>query len=546
MRKRICALLIATLAISMFAGCNNGKDVKNTNSTEKASTQVESSSAMQLMDQVSLPDNKKVDDKYRNYYEIFPYTFCDSNGDGIGDINGITSKLDYISEMGIDAIWLTPIHESMTYHKYDVVDYYSIDKQFGTMEDFENFIAECDKRGIKVIMDLVVNHTSSANDWFYETKEYLQELGDKEPNVKDCKYLEYYNFTKEYETGYTQIKGTDWYYESRFWSEMPDLNLDNKAVRDEITKISKFWLDKGVSGFRLDATTSYYTGNDEKNIEFLKWINTMVKSQKEDAYLIGECWVNSSVYTKYYSSGIDSFFNFDFADNKGAVASVMRGSSAKELGKHIVDVENNMKANNEAFIGAAFTSNHDTGRSAGFYAGDYSEAMTKMGQGITMMMGGCYYLYYGDEIGMKGSGDDENKRAPMVWHDDSEADGMCKGVTTKSIDMKYGSVDSQLENGDSIYNYVREGLKLRNAYPEIARGTTTVNESLSDDSILVLEKDYNGEKNTIVMNTSAEKKEVKVGNDALKLSGLLLTSTENATYEAGVATMPAYSIMLLK
>lgn len=123
---------------------------------------------------------------------------------------------------------------------------------------------------------------------------------------------------------------------------------------------------------------------------------------------------------------------------------------------------------------------------------------------------------------------------------------MCKGVTTKTIDMKYGSVDSQLENGDSIYNYVREGLKLRNAYPEIARGTTTVNESLSDDSILVLEKDYNGEKITIVMNTSAEKKEVKVGNDALKLSGLLLTSTENASYEAGIATMPAYSIMLLK
>ena len=170
MRKRISALLIATLATSMFAGCNNGKEAKDTNSTEKASTQVESSSAMHLMDQVSLPDNKKLDDKYRNYYEIFPYTFCDSNGDGIGDINGITSKLDYISQMGIDAIWLTPIHESMTYHKYDVVDYYSIDKQFGTMEDFENFIAECDKRGIKVIMDLVVNHTSSANDWFYETK----------------------------------------------------------------------------------------------------------------------------------------------------------------------------------------------------------------------------------------------------------------------------------------------------------------------------------------------------------------------------------------
>lgn len=232
--------------------------------------------------------------------------------------------------------------------------------------------------------------------------EYLQQLGDKEPNVKDCKYLDYYNFTKEYEAGYTQIKDTDWYYESRFWSEMPDLNLDNKAVRDEIAKISKFWLDKGVAGFRLDATTSYYTGNDE------------------------------------------------------------------------------------------------------------------------------------------------NKRAPMVWHDDSEAEGMCKGLTTKTIDMKYGSVDSQLENGDSIYNYVCEGLKLRNAYPEIARGTTTVNESLSDDSILVLEKDYNGEKITIVMNTSAEKKEVKVGNDALKLSGLLLTSTENASYEAGIATMPAYSIMLLK
>lgn len=519
MKKITSILLIGTLTAGLLSGCGSNQ--------------------MELKD-------AGVDDKYRNYYEIFPYTFCDSDGDGIGDVNGIISKLDYIADMGINGLWLTPVHESPTYHKYDVVDYYSIDDEFGTIEDYEKLLEECDKRKIKVIMDLVVNHSSSQNEWFKEAVGYIKTLDEGEmPDSAVCKYVDYYNFKNKFESGYTQIEGTEWYYESQFWSEMPDLNLDSEEVRNEIAEITKYWLDKGVDGFRLDATTSYYTAFDDKNIEFLSWLNTTVKEQNPNAYIVGECWKESGVYSKYYSSGIDSFFNFEFADKGGTIAKVLQGGNAVDLGNKIVKLESMMAENNPEYIAAAFTSNHDTGRSAGYYPGDYSQERTKMAQGIAMMMGGCYFIYYGDELGMKGSGDDENKRAPMQWSEDPNAQGMCKGVATKKIEMKYAPAEGQIEDEASIYNYVKMGLKIRNAYPEIARGVTYVDADLSNEDILVMTREYNGDKVTIVMNTKEVTNKVNIGK-GLKVAGKLLTGEEDATYEKGEVTMPPYSIMILK
>ena len=195
-----------------------------------------------------------VDDKYRTTYEIFVGSFCDSDGDGIGDLNGIRSKLDYIEGLGFNALWLTPVHPSSTYHKYDVDDYYAIDPSFGTMEDYEALLKECHDRGIKVYLDLVLNHTSDDHGWFRAASDYLHELpADWDPDPSYCKYFDYYNFKREPADGYTQLEGTGWYYESRFWSEMPDLNLSSEAVRKEIRGIMMYWLEKGADGFRLDA-----------------------------------------------------------------------------------------------------------------------------------------------------------------------------------------------------------------------------------------------------------------------------------------------------
>jgi len=180
------------------------------------------------------------DDNYRTWYEIFVYSFCDTNGDGIGDLNGVISKLDYLQELGVNGIWLMPIHPSGSYHKYDVNDYFDIDPQYGTLRDFENLLAECEKRDIKVIMDLVVNHSSTVHDWFYITADYLRGLPEgEEPSVEDCEYYDYYHWSKEKLPGYSSLSGTDYYYECQFSNGMPDLNLANENLRASLTKVMR-------------------------------------------------------------------------------------------------------------------------------------------------------------------------------------------------------------------------------------------------------------------------------------------------------------------
>ena len=205
-----------------------------------------------------------IDDNFRNYYQIFVGSFCDSSDDGIGDLNGITSKLDYIQDMGFNGIWLTPIMPSRSYHKYSVEDYYSIDPQFGTMEDFENLSAECDKPVISLLIDLVMNHSSRYHPWFESASQSLRQEPCGAPAEEDClsetlcpvhnKYVGYYYFEDEKPAGSAAWyqTGTKWY-QAVFSENMPELQLDNPDVREEFEQIAKFWLDKGIGGFRLDA-----------------------------------------------------------------------------------------------------------------------------------------------------------------------------------------------------------------------------------------------------------------------------------------------------
>lgn len=554
MKKRILAiLLIASMGICTLVGCGNtnngGKDTEsNTKLNEKQPV-----SALEAMELINTTELNVIEDKYRNVYEIFPYSFRDSNGDGIGDLKGIISKLDYIKDLGANALWITPVHSSLSYHKYDVLDYYSIDPVFGTMEDYEELLKQAHNRNMTVLMDLVLNHTSSSHPWFTQAVAYMKTLEEgEEPSVQECPYVDYYVFTKEFESGYHQIDGTEWYYECRFVDTMPDLNLDSEAVRKEIQDIVKFWLDKGVDGFRLDAVLYYYTGNEQANIDFLTWLNQTVKAQKPDAYIVGEAWTNSVIYTNYYESGVDSFFNFDFATKSGNIVKVIQNGTAKGFGKLIVASNEMMSSKNSNYIDAAFTSNHDNARVAGTLPGNKNQL--KMAQAMAMMMGGTYFLYYGDEVGMKGSGDDENKRAPMQWSSDANAEGMCKTIATKTIEMTNGSVETQTEDPDSLLNYVKQGLKLRNTYPEIARGTNEVIEECSNEDILVLKKTYEGSELLIVMNISENANTVDLsgisinGKEAgeFEVAGTLLATAEMVGVEDATLTMPAYSIEILK
>lgn len=497
-----------------------------------------------------------IDDKYRTFYEVFVYSFYDSDGDGIGDFQGVIKKLDYLTDLGINGIWLMPIMPSTTYHKYDTKDYMAIDSEYGTMDDFDQLLEECHNRGINVIIDLAMNHSSSKHEWFTQASNYLKNLPDgAEPDVNECKYIDYYTFTKEYSGGYSQIAGTDWYYEAQFWGEMPDLNLSNENVRKEFEDIAKFWLDKGVDGFRLDAVKEYKSGDEEANIEILTWFNDYVKSVSSDAYIVCECWMDIIYYSQYYASGVDSMFAFDFANSSGIIANTVNGKrKASSFGEALVSSATTYASYNANYIDAPFYTNHDLGRSAGYYAGDYSEAQTKMGNALNILMSGNVFIYYGEELGMKGSGKDENKRAPMYWSKDTNAEGMCDGPPyMEDVRMKFDSLAEQSKNSTSIYNYVKDAILLRNQNPEIARGVVTFHKEFSNDNICVISKEYNGKEILIVYNTAKEAKEATL--DKLQINGkavleqdilgTLLTGTDDVKKTDTGYTMPAFSIMVI-
>lgn len=492
----------------------------------------------------------KRDDKYKTTYEIFVYSFCDSDGDGIGDINGIRSKLDYIQDLGFDQIWLTPVHPSRTYHKYDVCDYYDIDQEFGTLADYEMLLKECHERGISVLMDLVLNHTSVGHEWFEKASDYLHELpSDWEPDPSYCPYFDYYNFTKEQKNGFAPLEGTDWYYEAQFWSEMPDLNLDSEAVREEIRKIVSFWFNKGVDGFRLDAVTSYHTGNPEANIEFTKYFCDLCRGIKPDCYIVGEAWTDRDKIAALYSSGIDSLFNFPFAGNEGIIRNTVGESiKASDFVHAMVVSDETYRANNSNYIDAPFYTNHDIARSAGYYAIDEGP-QTKMAYALSLLMGGNSFMYYGEEIGMKGSGKDENKRAPMYWSDDPTDSDMCAGPPyMDDVQMKFPSLSEQKKDDLSLYNWFKQVIKVRNAFPVIARGRVEECPELCTDHIAAFYKKCDSEQTVLIIINLGPDEEVCDLNSLskdLKLAAVLNTSKEFIDLSDNNLKMPSLSIAVI-
>lgn len=504
-----------------------------------------------------------IDDNYRTYYEVFVYSFYDSDGDGIGDLRGLTSKLDYINDgddstdddLGCNGIWLMPVNPSPTYHKYDVTDYYDIDPAYGTLNDFKEFLAACDERGIKVIMDLVLNHSSSEHPWFKEAASYLRDLGDGEPNVEECPYVDYYNFSKEPATGYEKLPGADWYYEARFWGGMPDLNLDSEVLRAEIKDICKFWLDMGVGGFRLDAVKEYYTESIPDSVAFLLWLTDVVKEEKEDAYLVGEAWLDINSYSQYYASGIDSLFDFAFAGAEGLICKTLKGSSTVRYGETVASLDETFGQYNENYIDAPFYTNHDMARSSGYYVGEDAVSQVKMAAALNLFMNGSAFIYYGEELGMKGSGKDENKRAPMYWSQNADMEGMCAGpADMDNFEMKYESLEEQAKDNDSIYHYYKKAIKIRNQNPEIARGDVAYLSDVSNERFCVLKKTWEGSEVILIFHTGAESGELDISSltvngeaiTADRICGDLETGEENSTVIDGKVIMSGYSVLVLK
>ena len=494
-----------------------------------------------------------VDDNYRNYYEIFVYSFYDSDGDGTGDLNGVTQKLDYIQDMGFNGIWLMPIMPSDTYHKYDVKNYCEIDPKYGTIDDFKNLVGEAHKRGINVVIDMVINHTSSSHKWFIDACSYLRKLDkDKEPEVAECPYVEYYHFSREKVSDtYYRVSGTDWFYEGSFWSEMPDLNLACEPLIEELYNTADFWLDMGVDGFRMDAAMHFEENQPEFNEQVLNGLYEHCCAKNPDFYMVSEVWAGFSTVRDYYASRTPSMFNFDAGNNEGKLIKTARGTlKAAALAGSMVRYQNEFSQINPDYIDAPFLTNHDMGRVSNALMNDENDI--KMAGGLLMMMSGSPFVYYGEEIGMASLGSkDENKRLPMIWSSDASVKGMTAGPADadEGITSAFEAVDKQLKDKNSILNYYKRALRLRNENPEIARGVIELVDSLCDGNQAAITKSYNGSTIGIVYNTSDDDISVNIAGTVLSdmgIRGYLTLNNEKITLKDGILVMPPQSICILK
>lgn len=560
--KPVCIMLLTVLNLTACGNSESSQPVQEEISSEAYEITVEQTetvgneSAETLEVQPIAYEYEQelniIDDNYRNYYEIFVYSFYDSDGDGIGDLNGVIEKLDYVQDMGFNGIWLMPIMPSTTYHKYDVIDYYGTDTEYGTMEDFERLVEECHKRDIHLVIDFVINHSSYQHPWFLEACEYLSTLpADTEPDASVCPYVDYYHFTKEQPDGtYYQISDTDWYYEGSFSPSMPDLNWESGILEKEFEELAAFWIGKGIDGFRMDAVMHISETDKQLNIDVMNWFFTYCQSLNKDFYMVSEVWANKATITDYYASKTPSMFNFDVADKEGKLIKAARGTyKAENFVKNMLTYQTDFSAKNEAYIDAPFVTNHDMGRIANALNRDQNDM--KMAGGLLMTMSGSPFVYYGEEIGMVSAGTkDENKRLPMIWSD-TDITGMTDGPkdADEGITSYFAGVEAQLADETSILNYYKRALRLRNENPEIARGSIALVEALCSGHQAVITKTYEDSVIAIAYNTSDEAIEITLtGTDVeqMGIRGYLTLNGEEITLQDGMLRMPAQSICILK
>jgi alpha-amylase len=480
---------------------------------------------------------------YGVYYEIFVASFYDSNGDGVGDLRGIIDKLDYLNNgnlassrsLHVDGLWLMPVMPSPSYHKYDVTDYCAIDPAYGTMEDFEELVRECKSRGMKVIIDLVVNHTSSRHPWF---RAALEELRTGAPP----KYADYYCISdtrvssKYYPAG---VRGK--YYEAEFWDQMPDLNYDSPELRKEFQGIVDFWLEKGAAGFRLDAVKYVYS-EPRKGVEFLAWFTDYCRSKKPDVYLVGEVWDTAAAILSFYESGIPSLFNFTFAQQKGLIPQAVAAGSGANFATVMANWNKLIKEKNPGAIDAPFLSNHDHDRSAGYFNQD--PVREKMAAALYLLMPGNPFIYYGEEIGMTGSGEDENKRGPMIWSVQSR-----KGQTRGPPYMNHrwnppAGAAEQLGDPASLLRFYVEALRLRSEYPLMFYGSPEEIKT-GDRAIAAYRLRDGGGEIGIVHNLGADRKTLELPG-ASRLGGALAAGGALPSLKGETLELPGHSSAVLE
>lgn len=453
-------------------------------------------------------------------YEIFVRSFYDTDGDGIGDLNGVKAKLPYLKDLGVKTLWLMPIMPSPTYHGYDVTDYYAINPDYGTMDDFLGLIEEAEKNNIDIMIDIVFNHSSTKHPWFIKSYEdYVNN------NTSPDSLADWYNWQNSYGTGYSIYSGSNGvYYESRFDYSMPDFNTSNEAVRQEMVNILKYWALKGVKGFRFDAVKYYQMNDTLYNVEFLSYLHDEVKKEFPDVYFVGECWDNIEVINSYYKSSFESFFNFPSSlDGRGdatILSQVKNLTSSNVFGNLIENRERLIKENNPNAYSSYFLSNHDMDRASKNLTNEHA----KMAASLTYLMPGMPFMYYGEEIGLKGvrntspeDSSDVRRRLPMIWSSTDKI-GECDFPEKTRPDLMNNSqvslgVEDLINTNYSLLNHYKKVIEIRNKYPFI-KDSIFINKTeqlnTTYKNVLAYELSYNGSSIIIIHNFHSVNVEVDV------------------------------------
>jgi alpha-amylase len=435
-------------------------------------------------------------------YEVFVRSFQDSDGDGVGDLKGLISKLDYINDgnpdtqrdLGASCIWLMPIAESPSYHGYDVVDYYNVDREYGTNDDFKRLMAEAHHRGIHVLVDMVLNHSSSEHPNFLAAA--------RDPSSP---YRDWYLFSAQH-PGVRNPWGSDnWhksphrdeYYFGLFWSGMPDLNVENPEVVAETKKIADFWLNEmGVDGFRLDAIKHLVEGGRGAQVEhlpgthvFLRDYAAHLRSVKPDAYTVGEVWDSIGAILPYYPDQLTSHFMFQLSD--AILTSVNTGSAANLFPGYL-----RLQATLPPHRYSPFLRNHDQQRTMTALGGDVRKA--KLAAALLLTLPGLPFLYYGEEIGIEGDKPDENLRTPMHWTSAPGA-GFTTGTPWRAPQADWGAKNVAAQDADpnSLLNLHRRLIHLRKQHPALAGGELVPLRASSDAVAAYLRRD--GERAVLVV-----------------------------------------------
>ncbi|TGE17353.1 alpha-amylase family glycosyl hydrolase [Hymenobacter elongatus] len=405
------------------------------------------------------------------FYEVFVRSFYDSNGDGKGDFAGLTAKLDYLNDgnattttdLGVTALWLMPMMESPSYHGYDVTNYKATESDYGTMAGFETFLAAAHARGIKVIIDLVLNHSSSQHPWFQQSA-----------SSPTSSYRDWYRWSATNpaysgpwgQTVWHQRNGQ--YYYGIFYDGMPDLNWQNPQLKAAMWDATRFWLKKGVDGYRLDAVKYLVEKNQSlentpETLSILEEFSDSVKRTNPEAFVVGEAWSNTAAVVPYVvNKRLDACFEFDLAS---AILSGLSSGNPTGLRNQLALVESTYPK----LQYATFLTNHDQNRVLGTLGGNM--ARMKQAAALYLTLPGVPFLYYGEEVGMLGTGVDEDKRKPMQWTAGANA-GFSTGSPWRGVNANYAqfNVATMQADPNSLLAHYKKLIGLRTSRAALRKG----------------------------------------------------------------------------